>query len=74
MNQLEIEISLLEQIVKKMSELYVTGAPTPHEIVGRMLAERQCGKVHSGYACTMPKGSECQDCGGIRSETIGEGD
>ena len=41
MTQLEIEIALLEQLVKKMSEPYQTGAQTPHEIVGRMLIERQ---------------------------------
>ena len=26
------------------------------------------------HACTMPKGSECPDCKGIRGETIGMGD
>ena len=33
-----------------------------------------CGKVNSGHACTMKKGSECPDCAGIKGETIGAGD
>lgn len=33
-----------------------------------------CGKINNGHACTMPKGSECPDCCGIRGETIGDGD
>jgi hypothetical protein len=37
-------------------------------------AVEQCGKVSDGNACTMPKGSECPDCCGLRGETIGEGD
>ena len=41
MTQLKIEIALLEQLVKKMSEPYQTGAQTPHEIIGGMLVERQ---------------------------------
>jgi len=35
---------------------------------------KDCGKVNSGHACTMKKGSECPDCSGIRGETIGTQD
>jgi hypothetical protein len=42
--------------------------------IARRLSKMKCGKVNSGHTCTMPKGSECPDCCGIRGETIGEGD
>lgn len=38
------------------------------------VANMICGNVNDGHACTMPKGSECPDCCGIRGETIGDGD